>query len=171
MGEGISKGDRIRVTKATFSSQTWSNPGDLGTVVWRMEGSENYPPGTLQIKLDNKFGVVSLTEGEVEKISSASTTKAPSKKATLPITPREREVLIELCQGKNGPEIAEAMGIKPHGVRLHLNSIYKKTGTRNRTELALRIVFGCTPTEDFIAYKVHKFIEDLESWKKRRSPV
>ena len=88
-----------------------------------------------------------------------------------PITPRERQVLIELCQGKNGPAIAQTLGITHHSVRLHLNSLYKKTGTSNRTELALIIAFPLKPTEDFISYKVNKFIEGIESWKKHPSPV
>jgi len=159
MEKVINVGDRVRVTKATISGHTWANPGDLGTVVWRMEGSENYPPGMLQIKLDNKSGVASLTDGEVEKIPSSSTLQASAKKTNRPITPREREVLIGVCHGKTGPEIAETMEIKPHGVRLHLNSIYKKTGTHNRTELAIMVYFQGIPDPHFVAHRVDNFIE------------
>jgi len=59
------------------------------------------------------------------------------------ISGREREVLELLFEGKTNQEIADGLFISLSTVKTHLSSIFNKTGTRNRMEVAR--VFGRTP--------------------------
>lgn len=54
----------------------------------------------------------------------------------LSITRREREVLALACAGKTNQEIANTLFISLQTVKDHVYSIYRKTGVRNRVELA-----------------------------------
>lgn len=50
------------------------------------------------------------------------------------LTPREHEVLRELVTGRARPQIAERLGISPHTVRSHLQSIFAKLNAHSRLE-------------------------------------
>lgn len=52
------------------------------------------------------------------------------------ISPRESEVIKEICQGLPNKEIAARLFISLQTVKDHTHRIYLKTGVRNRTELA-----------------------------------
>ncbi|MDE1173199.1 MAG: response regulator transcription factor [Parvibaculaceae bacterium] len=53
------------------------------------------------------------------------------------LTPRQREVLIQLGKGQSNQEIAKALGISVATVKLHVNAILQTLGVRNRTEAAI----------------------------------
>ena len=53
------------------------------------------------------------------------------------LTPRQREVLIELGKGRSNQEIASVLGISVATVKLHVNAILQALGVRNRTEAAI----------------------------------
>ena len=52
------------------------------------------------------------------------------------LTPREREVLALLVDGKTNREIAQQLVISPSTARLHVSNILAKLGAANRTEAA-----------------------------------
>ena len=52
------------------------------------------------------------------------------------ITPREREIIELICAGRTNPEIAEMLFISVATVKDHNYNIFRKTGVRNRVELA-----------------------------------
>jgi DNA-binding NarL/FixJ family response regulator len=54
------------------------------------------------------------------------------------LTPREREVLHLLKEGRSNRDIAAAMGIDEVTVKAHLGRMLRKTGASNRVELTLR---------------------------------
>lgn len=50
------------------------------------------------------------------------------------LTPREREILVLLAQGRLYKEIAGQLGISPSTVRAHLHAVYGKLGVKSRTQ-------------------------------------
>src|SRR5699024_2813377 len=53
------------------------------------------------------------------------------------LTPREQEILIRLSEGATNAEIATAFHLAPGTVKVHVSSILRTTGARNRVEAAL----------------------------------
>lgn len=51
------------------------------------------------------------------------------------LSPREKEVVKLLIEGLTTLAMAEKLGISPHTVRDHLKNLYRKTGTKSRSEL------------------------------------
>jgi two-component system, NarL family, nitrate/nitrite response regulator NarL len=54
------------------------------------------------------------------------------------LSSRERNMVKLVRAGLRNREIAEKLGVTEGTVKVYLNRIYKKTGARNRTELAVR---------------------------------
>ena len=50
---------------------------------------------------------------------------------------REREVLRLLAQGQSNKEIARVLGLQEPTVKLHVTSVYRKLGSRNRAQAAV----------------------------------
>jgi len=74
--------------------------------------------------------------GAKEKVASTSEQKLAS------LTPRERAVAELVAQGQSNLEIAFNLKITERTVKAHLTSIYEKTGTGSRLNLALLINQG-----------------------------
>ncbi|MEY8566502.1 response regulator transcription factor [Corynebacteriaceae bacterium 7-707] len=53
------------------------------------------------------------------------------------LTPREQQILTRLSEGATNAEIAEALHLAPGTVKVHVSSILRTTGARNRVEAAL----------------------------------
>ena len=53
------------------------------------------------------------------------------------LTGREMDVLKYLCQGLANKEIARELGLQEVTVKLHVKTLYRKNGARNRTEAAV----------------------------------
>lgn len=53
------------------------------------------------------------------------------------LTPRERQVLVGLCQGKLNKEIARELGLSEPTIKLHVKLICRKLNARNRTHAAM----------------------------------
>jgi DNA-binding CsgD family transcriptional regulator len=64
------------------------------------------------------------------------------------ISPREREVMIRLVRGNSYREIMAALFISLPTVKTHISNLYRKTGTSNRLELAVKA--GLIPSTDEI---------------------
>lgn len=54
------------------------------------------------------------------------------------LTEREAQVLLALADGLTNKEIAQRLRISDLTVRDHISQMLRKTGTRNRVELALK---------------------------------
>ncbi|MFD3457917.1 response regulator transcription factor [Streptomyces sp. NPDC058691] len=52
-------------------------------------------------------------------------------------TPREREILVMLCEGLTYQAIAREMGISPHTVDAHIRRLRRKAGVTNRSQLVV----------------------------------
>lgn len=56
------------------------------------------------------------------------------------LTGREKEVLGQVCMGRNNPDIAEALFISEYTVKRHMNKIFQKTEVKNRYELLSKVL-------------------------------
>lgn len=61
------------------------------------------------------------------------------------LSARDRKIVELVRDGLRNREIAERLGFTEGTVKTYLNLIYKKTGVRNRTELAVRAAQRKTP--------------------------
>jgi len=59
--------------------------------------------------------------------------------APLSFSPRQRQIIPLLVQGKSNKEIAQALGISVRTVEFHLSVLYQKLGTASRLEAALKL--------------------------------
>ncbi len=55
------------------------------------------------------------------------------------LTAREREIARQVAEGRSNKVIAADSGISERTVKAHLNAIFRKTGVRNRVQLALEV--------------------------------
>ena len=62
---------------------------------------------------------------------------APGSEADWVLTPRQRDILELLMQGKSNPEIAQALGLSPNTVKVHLVLTFRKLGVSSRTEAVI----------------------------------
>lgn len=69
-------------------------------------------------------------------LTAGLTTPAVNRPAVA-LTPRQHEVLGHLLQGATNPMIAEALGISPDTVKLHVSAILQAHGVANRVQLVL----------------------------------
>jgi len=77
-------------------------------------------------------------------ISSYTARPAPGSAETAAdplqeLTPREREVAIEVAEGLSNAEIAGKLGLSESTVKVHITHIMAKLGLSNRTKLALLV--------------------------------
>ena len=56
---------------------------------------------------------------------------------TPPLSPREKVVLAMVADGLRNRQIAVALGTSENSVKVHINRLLRKTGTRRRQELAV----------------------------------
>lgn len=87
-------------------------------------------------------GYTQLGPGLFEKAMHPKTAVAPSETLS-PIfqmlTPREREVLTLIAEGKSNREIAQALYITERTVKNHVNSILRSLDVRDRTQAAILV--------------------------------
>jgi DNA-binding CsgD family transcriptional regulator len=74
----------------------------------------------------------------LQRARSAGSDAAPSLPATLPLSPREHEVLRWVAAGKTDRDIAAILGISPHTVHKHLQRAYAALGVETRTAAVMR---------------------------------
>ena len=68
--------------------------------------------------------------------ASPDTAAPPGDPDAPPLTPREREVLAKVAEGKRNKTIAHELDLTEHTIKLHLHHLMKKIGVRNRTQAA-----------------------------------
>lgn len=60
---------------------------------------------------------------------------APEAEGTSDLTPREREILLEVARGQTNREVAATLGLSEHTVKNHLKNILQKLHLDNRVQL------------------------------------
>ncbi len=66
--------------------------------------------------------------------ASLGAEKRPSPR----LTPREKQIVQQICEGLKNKEIAQALSITAGTVKVHLMHIFEKTGVKDRFELAIQ---------------------------------
>ncbi len=57
------------------------------------------------------------------------------------LTPREKEIVRFLCDGRSYKQIAEACGISYHTAKVHIYNIYQKMGVSTKVDLVNLVRF------------------------------
>ena len=60
----------------------------------------------------------------------------------LPITNREKEILVHLAQGKTNKEISQSLMLSPSTVRNHISSIFTKLNISNRSQATAIAIYA-----------------------------
>ncbi len=64
----------------------------------------------------------------------------------LGLSPRHRQILALIAQGRHNEEIASELGVSPNTVKFHIRVLYSRLGVRNRVEASnryKRMIGGC----------------------------
>jgi pimeloyl-ACP methyl ester carboxylesterase/DNA-binding CsgD family transcriptional regulator len=93
-------------------------------------------PGGRLVLIDGAAPPGDATTGLAAIDEFLSSVAPVSPIATGPLSPREREVLKLVAEGRTNPQIAEQLVISLNTVQRHVSSILEKTGAHNRTEAA-----------------------------------
>jgi two-component system, NarL family, response regulator LiaR len=101
--------------------------------------SKSLPPESLPAALAaarNGEAVVSrrMTTALVESVRRLREDGAGLRPVRSPLTPREWEVLDQLCEGRSTEEIADEMVLATETVRSHVKNVLRKLGVNSRAE-------------------------------------
>ncbi len=103
------------------------------------EGAAGFVPKTLPAKsLVNAIRFMAAGERylPLERLQSLHG-EAEAKPFDDRLSPRERQVLRALCEGKANKEIARDLDLREPTVKLHVKLVCRKLGARNRTHAAM----------------------------------
>lgn len=75
----------------------------------------------------------------LQRLLGAATLPATDAAPLALLTPRERDVAVGVAHGVSSKVLADRLGVSERTVKAHLTSIYRKTGCRNRVQLALAV--------------------------------
>jgi DNA-binding CsgD family transcriptional regulator len=105
-----------------------------GTTLTLHAGSKerNFDASVVEIARD--FGTIANT-----LLQARGGLQNPEKVTDVYLSPREREILNWLGEGKRNAEIASILGISPLIIRKHLENIFAKLGVETRTAAALAV--------------------------------
>lgn len=89
-------------------------------------------------RVDSDFGardqkVLDLLLPYFRQFHVAATRRPVTPGRATDLTPREREILAQVAEGRTNNEIGHLLGISSHTVRKHLENAYEKLGTHTRT--------------------------------------
>jgi DNA-binding NarL/FixJ family response regulator len=77
------------------------------------------------------------TRTEMRRVIGVSGTPRLDVQSDAPLTPREGEVLRDVCEGLTNLEIAQRLGISYETVKEHVQHILRKIGVGDRTQAAI----------------------------------
>ena len=101
------------------------DPDELVDAIGRVMAGEAVIPQRLAAKFLSEFATM------------ANSRTMPSERRSNVLTDREQEVLQQLSTGASNKEIANALSISEHTVKIHLKNILKKLHLSNRTQAAI----------------------------------
>ena len=82
--------------------------------------------------------VVSVAEGRM--VFPFMSVDAPVAEGMDSLTPRERDLLVALADGRTNSQIARELGISLNTVKFHLKNLYEKLAVNNRAQAVARFL-------------------------------
>ena len=89
----------------------------------------------IRLAIANRYYVTPLAGVEAAKIANLHPDQNPAELFGSKLTPRQREVLQLVAEGKSTKEISSALGISPKTVEFHRNCLMDELGLRGIAEL------------------------------------
>lgn len=89
----------------------------------------------IRLAISNRYYVTPLAGVEAAKIANLSSSQNPAELFATRLTPRQREVLQLVAEGKSTKEISSALGISAKTVEFHRNCLMDELGVRGIAEL------------------------------------
>jgi DNA-binding NarL/FixJ family response regulator len=89
----------------------------------------------IRTALEDRFYVTPHAGTEVSRLAGQNPDKNPAEMFGAKLTPRQREVLQLVAEGKSTKQIATALGISAKTVEFHRNSLMDELGLRSIAEL------------------------------------
>ncbi len=89
----------------------------------------------IRLALRDRYYVTPLAGADAARIASVSPNKNPAEMFGISLTPRQREVLQLVAEGKSTKEISAILAISAKTVEFHRNSLMNELGMRTTAEL------------------------------------
>jgi DNA-binding NarL/FixJ family response regulator len=89
----------------------------------------------IRLAIANRYYVTPLAGIEAAKMASLHSDQSPTELFGSKLTPRQREILQLVAEGKSTKEISSALGISPKTVEFHRNCLMDELGLRGIAEL------------------------------------
>lgn len=89
----------------------------------------------IRLAIADRYYVTPLAGAEAARVTSENPSKNPVELFGSRLTPRQREVLQLVAEGKSTKEISSALGISTKTVEFHRNSLMDELGIRSIAEL------------------------------------
>jgi len=124
----------LAITQSPVAILSGTAPPDIARRATRA-GAAGFLPKTLAPE-DMVGAVGELLEGR-SYMPVDLTVTGPGEGSDIQLTPRERDVLRGVAEGKSNKEIARDLNIQEVTVKLHVKTLSRKLGARNRTHAAM----------------------------------
>jgi DNA-binding NarL/FixJ family response regulator len=89
----------------------------------------------IRTALEDRYYVTPHAGAEAARLASLNPKKNPAEMFGTSLTPRQREVLQLVAEGKSTKQISSTLGISPKTVEFHRNSLMDELGLRSIAEL------------------------------------
>lgn len=107
--------------------------GAMGYVAKQSAASELVT--AIRMALNDRYYVTPLAGEDAARLASINPKQNPAEMFGSGLTPRQREVLQLVAEGKSTKEISSALKISPKTVEFHRNSLMDELGVRSIAEL------------------------------------
>jgi DNA-binding NarL/FixJ family response regulator len=99
------------------------------------QSASNELISAIHLALEDRFYVTPHAGTEAARLTSLNPKQNPAEMFGTKLTPRQREVLQLVAEGKSTKQISASLGISPKTVEFHRNSLMDELGLRSIAEL------------------------------------
>ena len=136
VGQGY-RVDRGSLKQATLDARTALQEAAVAAAVAAQRAI------TYAERLDEALAALNQAEAQTHVLPASAPARATFPAAQL--SPREREVLALVAEGRSNKAIAEALSVSPNTVKTHVASLLNKLDAESRAQLAAMAVRGAAP--------------------------